>query len=146
MKGLNLKSKYKKGRAKMDDFFGRISIPEITLPESVVVDTPAAHIWVDEQYEILKKYIQEFENSLDDGYEVGLLLTNFGQSVLMQVTQVTYEQPVLMVFKGMVNGNETTLIQHINQLNFLLTKVKKPLDSPKRPIGFLLNAEDENKK
>jgi len=29
--------------------------------ESIKVDTPAQHMWADEQFEILKRYIQEFE-------------------------------------------------------------------------------------
>lgn len=64
------------------------------------------------------------------------MMTNFGQSILMQVTQVSYEEPVLMVFKGLVNGREATLIQHINQLNFMLTSMDKEPDRPKRKIGF----------
>lgn len=113
-----------------------IRMPEI--PE-INVDTPAQHMWADEQFEILKRYIQEFEHSLDAEHEVGIMMTNFGQSVLMQVTQVSYEDPVLMVFKGFVNGREATLIQHINQLNFMLTSVEKEPDRPKRQIEFVAN-------
>ena len=110
--------------------------------EEIEIDAPIQHMWADEQFEILKRYIQEFERSLDDKHEVGILMTNFGQSVLMQVTQVTYEDPVLMVFKGYVNGREATLIQHINQLNFMLTTVLKESDRPKRQIGFLANKNE----
>ena len=107
--------------------------------EAIKVDTPAQHMWADEQFEILKKYIQDFEASLDTEHEVGIMLTNFGQSILMQVTKVTYEYPVLMVFKGYVNGKEATLLQHINQLNFMLTSIDKEPDKPKRKIGFVSN-------
>ena len=111
------------------------------MPELPVIDidTPIQHMWADAQFEILKRYIQEFEQALDAEHEVGIMMTNFGQSVLMQVTQVTYEDPVLMVFKGYVNGREATLIQHINQLNFMLTTVDKEPDRPKRQIGFVTN-------
>ena len=97
---------------------------------------PTQHMWADSQFEILKKYITEFEAGLDDEHEVGVMLTNFGQSVLMSVTNITYEYSVLMVFKGFVNGREATLIQHINQLNFRLTTIEKEPDRPKRRIGF----------
>lgn len=30
------------------------------------------------QFEILKQYIEEFQNNLDSEHEVGMLLTNFG--------------------------------------------------------------------
>ncbi len=54
------------------------------------------------------------------------MLTNFGQSVLMQVTEVSYEESVVLIFRGgYVNGKMSTLIQHINQLNFLLTSMEK---------------------
>ena len=93
-------------------------------------------MWSDEQFDILKRYIQEFEESLDCEHEVGIMMTNFGQTVLMSVTQIAYEYPVLMVFKGYVNGREATLIQHISQLSFMLTSVEKEPDRPKRQIGF----------
>lgn len=103
---------------------------------NIEIDVPTQHMWSDTQFEIIKKYIQEFERKLDTEHEAGLLLTSFGQSVLMQVTHITYEKSVLMIFKGYVNGNEATLIQHINQLNFLLTAIKKEPEKKRVPIGF----------
>ena len=64
------------------------------------------------------------------------MLTNFGQSILMQVEEITYEKSVVLVFKGLVNGQKSTLIQHINQLNFLLTSLPIENEQPKRKIGF----------
>ena len=93
------------------------------------------------QFEILKRYIEDFQNSLDSEHEVGMLLTNFGQNVLLKVTYISYESPVLMIFKGYVNDEEATLVQHVNQLNFLLTSVDKEPDRPKRKIGFLIQEE-----
>ena len=122
----------------MDGF--QIRIPEIFLPETP--DIPHWYMWSDTQFEILQKYIVDFEATLDDEHEVGLLLTNFGQSVLMNVTDIIYEKSVLMVFKGYVNGKPATLIQHISQLNFLLTTVEKSPERPKRRIGFLSPEEE----
>ena len=99
---------------------------------------PLTYSYSDTQFEILCKYIKEFESKLDSEHEVGLLLTNFGQTVTMHVTEIGYEKSVLMVFKGYVNGKMSTLIQHINQLNFLLTSVPKEDDRPKKPIGFVV--------
>ena len=98
---------------------------------------PLAYSYSDTQFEILCKYIKDFESGLDSEHEVGLLLTNFGHSVTMHVTEIGYEKSVLMIFKGYVNGKMSTLIQHISQLNFLLMSVPKENDRPKRPIGFL---------
>ena len=100
------------------------------------MDMPTQHMFSDTQFEIIKKYIQEFENTLDTEHTVGVMLTNFGQSILMQVEEITYEKSVVLVFKGLVNGQKSTLIQHINQLNFLLTSLPIENEHPKRTIGF----------
>lgn len=125
----------------MNGFDGfQIKVPEINLPE--MPDMPNWYMWSDTQFELIKQYIEEFEASLDPEHEVGMMLTNFGQSVLMQVTEIGYEKSVMLVFKGFVNGRLSTLIQHINQLNFLLTTVDKDPEKPKRKIGFRIPDED----
>lgn len=117
--------------------------PLKTEPFLIDVDqVPAAYSYSDTQYEIIKEYIQEFEESLDDEHEVGVMLTNFGHSVTMQVTEISYEKSVLMIFRGYVNGVKATLIQHVSQLNFLLTSVPKESGRPKRRIGFLPPGEE----
>ena len=122
-----------------------INIPDyssqIAAINRAMSDVPTRYMWSDTQFEIIRDYVEEFESSLDPEHEVGVMLTNFGQSMLMQVTHITYEKSVLMVFKGFVNGREATLIQHINQLNFMLTSVEKEPDRPKRKIGFSVDDE-----
>lgn len=115
-------------------FLKSLPVPKI---EPMQIDTPFQHMFVDEQFEIIKKYIQEYEEKLDNAHEVGVMMTNFGQSVIMQVVEISYEEPVLMVFKGYVNGKESVLIQHMNQLNFLLTALDRVEEKPKNPIGFI---------
>lgn len=103
---------------------------------------PIAYSYSDTQFEILKRYIEDFQSSLDSEHEVGMLLTNFGQSILMNVCEISYEEPVLLIFKGYVNGKFSTLIQHVNQLNFLITSVEKEPNRPKRIIGFVCPEPD----
>lgn len=103
---------------------------------------PSSYSYSDTQFEILKEEIEEYERTLDSEHEVGLWLTNFGQSVLMQITEISYRMPVLMIFKGYVNGIESTLIQHVNQLSFLLTAVKTDPERPKQKIGFVTEFEE----
>lgn len=110
------------------------SIP-IDLPD--IGPLPIAYSYSDTQFEILREYIEEYESTLDTEHEVGLLLTNFGQSTLMQVCEISYEESVLLIFKGYVNGKYSTLIQHVSQLNFLITSVEKEPNRPKRKIGFI---------
>lgn len=115
--------------------FPRFQMPDIYMPD--IPPLPIAYSYSDTQFEIIEQYITEFENSLDNEHEVALLLTNFGQSVLMSVTEIRYKKSVVLVFKGYVNGKMSTLIQHISQLNFLITSTEIVPDRPKRPIGFV---------
>ena len=118
-------------------------IPNFPMPEIPDIDLPSHHMFADTQFEIICKYIKDFQESLDHEHDVGLLLTNFGSTVLMEVTEIGYEKSVLMIFKGFVNGKKSTLIQHINQLNFLITSVPKEPEKPKRQIGFNANWAEE---
>lgn len=104
--------------------------------EDMIIDSPIGNMWAESLFEILKEKIKDFEEHLDTDHEVGIMLTNFGQSILMQVTEVSYKSPVLMIFKGYVNGQESTLIQHINQLSFMLTAMEKAPEKQKAKIGF----------
>lgn len=107
------------------------------------ITLPVAYSYSDTQFEIIKKYVLDFQKSLDQEHDIGLLLTNFGQTMLMEVTHIGFEKSVLMVFRGFVNGREATLIQHISQLNFLLTSVPKEPEKPKREIGFTANRAEQ---
>ena len=120
----------------MDNIFNGFNLPQIETPD--VGTLPIAYSYSDTQFEIIQKYIKEFEKTLDAEHEVGLMLTNMGESIVMQVTEVTYEESVLMVFKGYVNGRMSTLIQHVSQLNFILTSIEKEPERPKRTIGFVV--------
>lgn len=96
------------------------------------------HQLADYQYEILVRSIKEFESELDDDHEVAVKLSAFGQSIMMQVVEIGYSNPTLIHFYGYVNGSKSELIQHVNQLSFLLMVVPKadPV-LPARRIGFL---------
>lgn len=118
-----------------DDMFS-LNLAKLQAAANQVIDLPTHHMWSDEQFKIIKKHIQLFEQSLDSEHETGVRLTNFGHSIMMQVTEISYEESVMLIFKGYVNGKMSTLIQHINQLSFLLTSIEKDPDKPKRKIGF----------
>ena len=105
--------------------------------------SPIAESYADTQFEIIRKYVLDFQKGLDSEHDVGVWLTNFGNAVLMEVTRICFEYPVLMIFTGLVNGREATLIQHISQLNFLLTTVPKEPDKPHRTIGFTVDRVQE---
>lgn len=92
-------------------------------------------------FEVILNYIDNFQNELDNEHEASVYLANFGQNILLDVTQIICEPPSLIVFKGYCNGKQSTLVQHIGQLNFLLTSVEKNPALPKRKIGFVIQEE-----
>lgn len=97
------------------------------------------------QYEILMETIRQFESQLDENHEIGVRLAMFGQSFLMNVTGLGYSNPSLIHFYGQVNGKHAELIQHVNQLNFLLMAVPVEEGRSPRRIGFSAgHVEGEN--
>lgn len=86
--------------------------------------------------ETIRNHVARFQSTLDQEHDVGLMLTNLGTSVLMEVREISVAEAHIIVFKGRVNGIDSTLIQHISQLNFLLTAIPKPVDKPRNVIGF----------
>lgn len=97
----------------------------------------------DRQYEILMDSIREFESDLDEKHEVGVRLASFGQSILMNVTGIGYSNPSLIHFYGQVNGKNAELIQHVNQLNFLLMAVPVEDGHSPRRIGFSVDHDED---
>lgn len=91
----------------------------------------------DWKYEKLKEQIIEFQNDLPDTLDVCVQLASFGNSLIMNVYEIGYQNPDLLYFYGSINGNEAQLIQHVSQLNFLLLALPKPNPAGKpRRIGF----------
>lgn len=104
------------------------------LPETISIRDYDLADW---KYEKIMEQIRDFEESLDVEHEVALKLASFGSSITMIVTGIGYQNPDLLYFYGYVNGVEAQLIQHVNQLNFLLTSVeRKDKSKPARRIGF----------
>lgn len=92
----------------------------------------------DWKYEKIMEEIYNFEQELDNEHEVALKLASFGTNITMVVTSVGYQNPDMLYFYGYVNGQVAQLIQHISQLNFLITAIeRKDKSKPARRIGFL---------
>ncbi len=101
--------------------------------QQILISSPQSR-----QFDAIKFQIQEFEKSLDDTREVGLMLASFGTNVTMAVSDISYDGDVF-VFHGLVNGSRSKLLQHRSQLNFLLLALprQEPAEFPKRQIGFV---------
>lgn len=99
----------------------------------------------DWKYEKIMEEIAEFESTLDNDHEVALRLASFGTSTVMIVTSVGYQNPDMLYFYGFVNGKKAQLIQHVSQLNFLITSVEREDKAkPVRRIGFRTTKDDED--
>ena len=83
--------------------------------------------------------ILKYQKSLSDSEDVSLMYVQFNQSCTILVTGIGYSGYNLVCFHGLdTSGNPVELIQHVQQLNFLLTAVKKTdPHEPKRKIGFV---------
>jgi hypothetical protein len=93
----------------------------------------------------LLEYIKEFDEQLDQEHEVGMRLVSFGQSIQFAVRDIGYRNPKLICFYGQLdNGSEVQLIQHVNQISFLLLALPRTDPSePKRPIGFCQDSQTD---
>ena len=91
-----------------------------------------------EFHKCLINWINEFHKSLDEEFEVGARLVNFGQSITFHIDDIGYWDPSLISFQGITeNGEPVELVQHVSQISVLLVKMKRQnIDEPKRPIGF----------
>lgn len=115
-------------------------------PDFLEAVVPRDYSMADYTYEIIMGEIKSFEEQLDEDHEVLIRLASFGQSILMAVTNIRYSNPTTLIFDGLINGKEASLIQHVSQLNFLLLAEKKadPDAEPRRiSIGFALPDERE---
>ncbi len=96
------------------------------------------------KFEIIKRQIEDFQSNLSDEYDVAIALASFGSGTVMQVTEIGFENPDILLFYGNIDGNEVQLIQHMNQLNFMLMATKKE-NEEKEPnrIGFKLGRKSK---
>ncbi len=96
-------------------------------------------------YERLILYLQKFEEGLDAEHEVAVGLAGSDVGVL-KIEGLGYFDPDIITFYGQDEGGEQLqLIQHVSQLNVLLSAVpKEPGDGEARRIGFRLVQDLEN--
>ncbi|GAK50708.1 hypothetical protein U14_01941 [Candidatus Moduliflexus flocculans] len=90
-------------------------------------------------YKQIMAQIQEAEQELNSEYDIGISLQLSGGLQNIHIDDIIALPPNLIVFKGRVgtSGESVRLIQHIQQVNLLLIKVKRPEpQTPKRKIGF----------
>ncbi|RNF34386.1 DUF6173 family protein [Paracoccus methylarcula] len=94
----------------------------------------------------LRHRIRQFEANLDEDEEIGLQLANFGLAAQLHIRAISYQNPSLIEFHGLdPKGNTVTLIQHIDQLNFMLVAVRPIKNEPYR-VGFLEDVRENTER
>lgn len=104
--------------------------------ELLMQPMPSSQQWAETQLSVIEKMIHAYQEDLDPEHDIALLLTNFGQTLTLEVEAIAAVTPVMLAFRGKVSGKTSILLQHVSQLNFLLTTIEKPVDQPHRDIGF----------
>lgn len=89
--------------------------------------------------ENLYQEIVNYQANLAETDDVAMMIVKFNESITILVDSIGYIGYNLVRFGGKDSlGKPLELIQHISQLNFLLTVVPKPApEVPKRKIGFV---------
>jgi len=106
------------------------SMPNIQIPTNPNLASEFHHRLIN--------WINDFHKELDEEHQVGARLVNFGQSVTIQIDDISYWNPSLISFIGKnENGDPVELVQHVSQISILFVAMKREdLSKPKRPIGF----------
>ncbi|MGB1207698.1 MAG: DUF6173 family protein [Paracoccaceae bacterium] len=85
----------------------------------------------------LRREMAEFQEKLDETHEIGLRLANFGTSSQVHIRGISFENPNMIEFIGMLDGNQPVkVVQHINQLNLLMVAVPPVKDAAPYRVGF----------
>ena len=92
----------------------------------------------------LYEEIRDYQNKLPDTEDVAMSIVQFNQSITIFVKEIGCIGYNLVCFHGEdTSGKPLELIQHVQQLNFLLMVVQKPApEVPKRQIGFVGSVEE----
>ncbi len=90
------------------------------------------------KFNYIRKSVTDFESKLDNSNEICLKLVSFGNLTTLDVDCIGYQNPDMLYFEGYMNGQRAKIIQHMSQINLLLTSVPKEIpDVPSRKIGFM---------
>jgi len=85
----------------------------------------------------LMTQIVNFQKKIKKNEEVAACLASFGTSVIIRIVGVEYHDPYTLIFHGENDdGSPMRLVQHVSQLNVLLTAAKVPEDREPRRLGF----------
>lgn len=108
-----------------------------TIDMALIQEGSVAEVVAQNIYEEILKY----QSNLPEEDDVAISVVHFGMSTTILVDSIGYIGYNLIRFGGKDNsGKPLELIQHVSQLDFLLTVASKPVpEAPKRRIGFVVD-------
>jgi len=116
--------------------------------QDIWLTDPQKEYYAEAFWKIIAIHIIKFEEELDEKEEVGAKLVTFGDNIIIHVEELGFWNPQLITFSGYTeDGKRVRLIQHINQISFLLMAVPRKQPERKR-VGFKLKyiLEEQKKK
>jgi hypothetical protein len=114
------------------------TVEQTPLPDDLIGDDPAGKSPARWAHDRILLYLAHFESQLDAEQEVALGFAGSDAGVL-RIEGIGYFDPDILTFYGFdEDGARTQLIQHVSQLNVMLTAVPKggSDDEPARRFGF----------
>ena len=126
-----------------DDYLSGFTIdsPALKMPDyraaaEILENLPSP---AQDMFENIVERIQKFEENLPNDMQAAGNLVN-GPGVTFLINKVAYMDPNIILFSGLLpeSGAAVELVQHISQLNLLLTALPRMDDTtkPRREIGF----------
>lgn len=120
----------------MSDFTFTVPRPPALLVRDEIHEANKSQ-WASTMFDRLQEALRDFETSLNPDEEVGACLASFGTAVTIHVRRLGFHNPSLIFFYGeSEHGDEVTLVQHVNQVNLLLVKLRPLSGREPRRIGF----------
>lgn len=110
--------------------------PDYTEMDNLIRNLPSR---AQTMFENIVERIQKFEENMPNDMQAGGKLVS-GPGTVFLINKVSYMDPDIILFSGLLpdSGAAVELVQHISQLNLLLTALPRKDDTskPRREIGF----------
>lgn len=124
------------------------ALPSFHLPDYEALSKASINLpsQAEIMFENIVERIQKFEASLPNELQAAGNIVN-GPGVTFLINKVAYMEPNIILFSGLLpDGASVELVQHISQLNLLLTALprKDDISKPRRKIGFQPVDQSEN--
>lgn len=119
-------------------------IPSSSERQEIILHEISQSLSASKYVEAISEHVQEFEDELDAGEEIGIQF-NFGAPKVIHVEMIGAIPPSLIYFEGQdASQTPVRLVQHVNQTDFMLRKVEiLDEEEGRKQIGFDLGNDSD---